>query len=280
MLTLDFMLTSEELAEMASIPAASWFTRAKFANGISPRCPESSFLDKNHEMKKKLMLPWIRENVPGKRVLDLFSANGAFAVECALAGAREVIGVEFDAGRVKCAEFLARVLVRNGVKAPTFCLGDVYGLSQQFSEPFDIVLCMGGLYHIADPPYVLSQIRKVMKEKLIIQTSGILPSSKNTATFYIRDDQTDRGLTSIRGGMGVWQFSITCFQSMLQHAGMRVLADQRPDFWARRRFPWYCAVAAPAHEGRARWWSRPPVITSTNQPWPILILPEAPVRPE
>jgi tRNA (mo5U34)-methyltransferase len=246
MLKLDFMLTSEELAEMTSIPAAYWFTRVKFANGISPRCPESAFLDTNHEMKKTLMLPWIRENVRGKRVLDLFSANGAFAVECALAGADAVVGVEFDAGRVKCAEFLARVLSRHGVSAPTFCLGDVYSLSRQFSEPFDIVLCMGGLYHIADPPYVLSEIRKVMKEKLIIQTSGILPSTRNTATFYIREDRTDRGLTSIRGEMGVWQFSVSCFQSMLQHAGLKVIEDQRPEFWKRRRFPWYCALAAPA----------------------------------
>lgn len=246
MLTLDFLLTSDELAEMAKIPAASWFTRVKFANGISPRCPESTFLDANHEMKKKLMLPWIRENVRGKRVLDLFSANGAFAVECALAGAREVVGVEFDANRVQCGEFLSRVLDRNGIPAPSFVLGDVYSLAKQFSQPFEVVLCMGGLYHIADPPYVLSQVRQVMKEKLIIQTSGILPGRKNTATFYIRDDRTDRGLTSIRGGMGVWQFSISCFQSMLAHAGLRVLADQQPDFWQRRRFPWYCAVAGQA----------------------------------
>jgi tRNA (mo5U34)-methyltransferase len=246
MLTLNFLLTPEELIEMSRIPAASWFTRVEFANGISPRCPEASFLDANHEMKKKLMLPWIRENVRGKRVLDLFSANGAFAVECALAGAKEVIGVEFDAGRVQCAEFLSRVLARNGIPAPTYCLGDVYTLAQRFPGPFDVVLCMGGLYHIADPPYVLSQIRQVMTEKLIIQTSGILPGRKNKATFYFREDRTDRGLTSIRGGMGVWQFSVSCFQSMLKHAGLRVLAQQQPDFWQRRRYPWYCAVAGPA----------------------------------
>ena len=246
MLTLDFMLTSEELAEMSQIPAASWFTRVKFANGTSPRCPESSFLDSNHEMKKRMMLPWIRENVAGKTVLDLFSANGAFAVECALAGAKRVVGVEFDSGRIRCAEFLAKVLARNGVTPPTFCLGDVYALSQSFAEPFDIVLCMGGLYHIADPPYVLSQIRRVMKDKLIIQTSGILPGRRNKAMFYIRQDRTDRGLTSIRGGMGVWQFSVPCFQSMLTHAGLRVLADQQPAFWQRRRYPWYCAVVEQA----------------------------------
>jgi 16S rRNA G966 N2-methylase RsmD len=197
-------------------------------------------------MKKKLMLPWIKEHVRGKRVLDLFSANGAFAVECALAGAREVVGVEFDPDRVKCAEFISRVLERSGFTMPKFCVGDVYTLTQRFSRPFDIVLCMGGLYHIADPPYVLSQIRELVREKLIIQTSNVLPGRSNRASFFIRADRTAKGLSSIRGGKGVWTFSVPCFQAMLQHAGLHVAEDKRPTMWERRRFPWYCAIAVPS----------------------------------
>jgi 2-polyprenyl-3-methyl-5-hydroxy-6-metoxy-1,4-benzoquinol methylase len=245
MLDLNLSLTPQETDEMSRIPAANWFTQAKFANGISPRSPEVTFLDENHEMKKRLMLPWIRENVPGKRVLDLFSANGAFAIESAMAGAKEVVGLEFDPDRVRCAEFLARVLGRNGITAPTFRVGDVYTLTERFSEPFDIVLCMGGLYHIADPPYVLTQVRKLIKEKLIIQTSNVLPGRSNRASFLVRRDRTASGLSSIRGGKGVWRCSVSCFQAILQHAGLRVLEDKQPNLWQRRRFPWYCAVAVP-----------------------------------
>lgn len=247
MLTLDLTLTSDETAEMSGIRPGAWFTQVRFSNAASPPAPEA-FLDENHEMKRKLMLPWIRENVRGKRVLDLFSANGAFAVECALAGAREVIGVEFDPERVRCAEFLSRVLARSGLTAPKFSVGDVYTLTQRFSQPFDVVLCMGGLYHIADPPYILSQIRKLVREKLIIQTSNVLPGRSNRASFFIRTDRTASGLTSIRGGKGVWTFSVPCFKAMLQHAGMRVLKDRQPTVWQRRRFPWYCAIAVPANQ--------------------------------
>jgi 16S rRNA G966 N2-methylase RsmD len=247
MLNLNFSLTPEESAEMSAIKPEAWFTQVKFANCISPRAPEFATLDVNNEMKKKLMLPWIQEHVRGKRVLDLFSANGAFAMECSVAGAKEIIGIEFDRDRVRCAEFLARVLARNDFTAPTFVVEDVYTLSERFSQPFDIVLCMGGLYHIADPPYVLSQIRKVLKEKLIIQTSGVLPGSSNRATFYIRKDRTASGLSSIRGGKGVWEFSVPCFKAMLQHAGLQVLSEKRPDYLKRRRFPWYCAIAGPAN---------------------------------
>jgi 2-polyprenyl-3-methyl-5-hydroxy-6-metoxy-1,4-benzoquinol methylase len=243
MLNLDFSLTEEESVEMSNIAANAWFTQVKFANAVSPRCQEASVLDVNHEMKKKLVLPWIRDSVRGKRVLDLFSGNGVFAVECALAGCQEVVGVEFDAERVRCAQFLGRVLERNGVIAPRFCQADVYTIAERFPRPFDIVLCLGGLYHIADAPYVLTQIRKLLRERLIVQTSGILPGRRNRATFVIRDDQTARGLTSLRGGKGVWKVSVPCFQAMLTHAGFRVLEDKQPEFWKRKRFPWYCALA-------------------------------------
>jgi 2-polyprenyl-3-methyl-5-hydroxy-6-metoxy-1,4-benzoquinol methylase len=246
MLDLDFPLTTDESFEMSTIRAIDWFTQVKFADCVSPRHPEGPELDANHEMKKKLMLPWIREYVPNKRVLDLFSANGAFAIECAKAGAREVVGLEFDSGRVRCAEFLARVLARNGIVAPKFLVGDVYKLTELFPEAFDIVLCMGGLYHVADPPYVLSQIRKVLKEKLIIQTSGVLRGRGNMAKFIVREDRTAQGLTSIRGGVGVWKFSVPCFHEMLRHAGVSVSLEKQPQFWQRRRFPWYCAIAEPA----------------------------------
>lgn len=245
MLTLPFLLTSDESLAMSQIAPDTWFTQVSFANAVSPRCQQAGVLDVNHEMKKSLMLPWIRQIVPGKRVLDLFCANGGFSIECALAGAREVVGIEFDAERVRCAQFLAGVLKRNGMVVPEFHVGDVYTLNEHSKRPFDVVLCMGGLYHIADPPYVLSQIRNLMTESLIIQTSGILPGPSNRATFVIREDQTSKGLTSLRGGRGVWKVSVSCFRSMLRHARLRVLQDKQPRLWQRRRFPWYCALAEP-----------------------------------
>jgi len=122
MLNLNASLTKDEFAEMSNISPNAWFTQVKFANGLSPRCQEASTLDANHEMKKRLMMPWIQENIRGKRVLDLFSANGAFAFECALAGAQEVVGIEFDEDRVRCpicswsvaAEWYGRTAVLRG----------------------------------------------------------------------------------------------------------------------------------------------------------------------
>ena len=243
-LNLDIDLTLQEQETMARIPAEAWFTQVKFRNATSPRHPEADFLDPNHELKRKLVMPWIAAQVKGKRVLDLFCANGAFSFETALAGATQVVGMESSPERIECARFIASTLNGKGIcVAPDFVTGDVYDLARTFTEPFDVVLCLGGLYHIPDPPHVLSQIRSLTKERLIVQTSSILAKRGNWAKFIVREDQRNRGLTSVVGGRGAWFFTVTCFENMLRHAGFRIVQSAQPDYFKRRRFPWYCAVA-------------------------------------
>jgi tRNA/tmRNA/rRNA uracil-C5-methylase (TrmA/RlmC/RlmD family) len=107
---LDVELTAEQKAYMSRFSAETWFTSVDFKNASSPRHPSSKKLEANNEMKRGLVYSWIRSQVKGKRVLDLFCANGAFSVEAALAGAREVVGVDFRQERVDCARFLAGTL--------------------------------------------------------------------------------------------------------------------------------------------------------------------------
>jgi len=245
-LKFDFDLTAAEKEQMARISDKFWFTQVAWRNAASPEHPESKHLGANHEFKRATVLPWIRESVKGKRVLDLFCANGAFSFEAALAGAKEVVGVEFSPERVACAQFVASTFKgKTDCAIPRFLCGNAYELPRYFSEPFDIVMAFGGLYHIADPPYILTQLRALTKERLIVQTSSILNKRGNYAKFVIRKDQTKRGLTSVVGGRGVWFFSPTCFENMLQHAGFKIVESHRPSWLKRKQFPWYSAVAEP-----------------------------------
>ncbi len=244
---LDIELTEDQKAEMARIPPETWFTSVDFKNASSPRDPTSERQrEARHEMKRQLMLPWIRDQVEGKRVLDLFCANGVFSVEAALAGAREVIGIDFSPERVECARFLTGTLDGIVDCSFDFMAGDVYDLPNLILEPFDVVLVLGGLYHIADPPYVLTKIRDLTKERLILQTSSIMPRPGNWTKFVVRDDRTDEGATSVRGGHGVWRFTVECFESILLHAGFRVLEKRHHPVFEQGRLPWYCAVAEPS----------------------------------
>lgn len=246
MVTFDIELKASEAQEMQSIKPEAWFTQVGFKNATSPRHPEAASLDANHNLKTKMLLPWIRRAVQGKRVLDLFCANGAFSFEAARAGATEVIGVELSKDRIDCAKFVASTVAgRVNHVVPQFMVADVYKLQELFDKSFDVVLALGGLYHVPDPPYVLTQIRSVTSETLIVQTSSVLPGRSNRAKFVVRKDLQHRGLTSVVGGRGAWHYTAPCFENMLAHAGFRVMDSARPPLWSRKRFPWYCAIAKP-----------------------------------
>jgi 2-polyprenyl-3-methyl-5-hydroxy-6-metoxy-1,4-benzoquinol methylase len=245
-LCLDVELDSQQQLELNTLPAAVWFTQVKFRNAESPSHPERA-LAENNAAKQAFVQDWITREVAGKRVLDLFSANGAFAVQAALAGAREVVGLEYDAERVRCAQFVASTLPEH--IRPRFLCGDVYRMREYFDEPFDVVLCLGGLYHIADPAYLLSQIRGMLRGRLILQTAQVLPLWGKWARFGIRRrDKRSQGLSSVRGGYGTWSLSPGCLRELLEHSGFDVLEERRPTWRKRFRFPWYGAVCSPMIE--------------------------------
>ena len=125
-LNLEFELSVAEKGRMARILPKAWFTQVVWRNATSPRHPEATDLDANHDFKRHLVLPWITECDKGKRVLDLFCANGAFAFEAALSGAKEVIGMEFSPDRVECANFIASTFTgKTSCCAPSFVTGNV-----------------------------------------------------------------------------------------------------------------------------------------------------------
>ncbi len=240
---LDVELTESQKAQMGAIPATSWFTQFIYRNGESPIHPNRA-LAENNEMKRAMVADWLAESVPGKRVLDLFSANGGFSVMAALAGAEEVVGVEYSEDRVRCGEFVAGT-IRSSCRI-AFKQGDVYEIASYFDGPFDVVLCLGGLYHIADPALVLRQIGSLTKERLILQTSQVLPVSGNCAKFVVRrEDKTKAGMTSIRGGYGTWHCSPECLRELLLHGGFEILEERQPPPAERGRFPWYLAYCRP-----------------------------------
>jgi SAM-dependent methyltransferase len=240
---LDISLTEDQKSAMASIPSTSWFAGVAYQNAVSPTHPNPSFAQ-NNDLKQHMVEDWVKRSVKGKRVLDLFSANGAFTFMAALAGAKQVVGLEYSEERVRCAKFIASTLATDC--KIEFRQGDVYKLADYFSEPFDVVLCLGGLYHVADPGFILRQIRRLTTECLILQTSQVLPSWGNRAQFIVRrQDKTMQGLTSIRGNEGTWHCSRACLRELLWHGGFAITQERRPPWHKRRRFPWYLAFCKP-----------------------------------
>lgn len=235
-------ISKDQIERINSIPEDIWFTQIIFDNAESPKHP-SPLISENNVKKQSLTFDWIQETVRGKRVLDVFCANGGFSFLAALCGAREVVGIDFSTERIDCARVIAETLDVDCDFA--FMQGDVYRLQEYFHEPFDVVLCFGGLYHIADPAFILRQIGKLTREHLLLQTSHVIPDESNIANFTVRrKDMQSAGRTSIRAGSGTWHFSPACLRELLLHGGFHILEERQPAKRERQRFPWFLAKCA------------------------------------
>jgi SAM-dependent methyltransferase len=247
MLTIDATLTPEEITRLDAVDPGSWFTQVRFNNAATPSHPHSSTLEANNDYKQQQIMSLMQRVVPGQSVLDTFCANGVFSFRAAELGATSVVGVDFEQGRVDAGALVAEIARAHGQPWDvTFESLDLYDVGRRFDgTTFDVVLCLGGLYHVADPPYILSQLRRLTSEWLIVQTSNVLPLPGRIARFKVRDDMTTEGLSSVRGGNGAWSFSAGTFREMLRHAGFEVVEEHQPPLTKRLRFPWYCALARP-----------------------------------
>lgn len=239
----DITLTENQIAELQAVPSGAWFDQMLFSNASSPRHPNASEFERNSSYKTELVADWIAKVVGGATVFDAFAANGRFSFLALEHGASRVTGVEFAPERVEAARIVAEIAEVSG--RASFVHGDIYDVKHLVDGAFDVVLCLGGLYHVADPPYVLRQLRSLTERWLIVQTSHILPRRGNRAHFVVREDMTEKGFTSIRGGSGVWYLTAECFRHILRHAGFDIVEERRPPRKVRRTFPWFAALCRP-----------------------------------
>lgn len=97
-----------------------------------------------------------RRPVEELRVLDLASHEGQYAIEFARRGA-EVVAIEGRAGNLAKARLVADWF---GLDRVSFLEGDVRSLSATQHGRFDVVLCLGILYHLG-PDDALGLLRSV-----------------------------------------------------------------------------------------------------------------------
>jgi len=104
----------------------------------------------------------------GLRVLDLACLEGQYAIEFALHGAA-VVGIEGREANIAKARFAKEAL---GLKGLEFFQDDVRNLSKEKYGEFDIVLCLGILYHLDAPDVFrfVEQIGSVCRKFAIFDT--------------------------------------------------------------------------------------------------------------
>ena len=107
----------------------------------------------------------------GLRVLELGPRDGHITIMLEKMGAREIVSIE---GRRENLEECLRAKDRYGLETTTFYLGDIEELAAGTVEPsftgtFDLVFCIGLLYHLSNPGPVLEWCRAQARQ-LFLQT--------------------------------------------------------------------------------------------------------------
>src|SRR5580658_2659525 len=109
-------------------------------------------------------------SLAGKRVLDLGCNAGFWSLQAIEAGAEFVLGIDGRQMHVDQANLVFEV---NKVDASRyeFRTGNVF--TDDFSDqgPFDIVLCLGLMYHVSKPVELIERASAVNTDVLLIDTS-------------------------------------------------------------------------------------------------------------
>lgn len=99
----------------------------------------------------------IPKDLTGKKVLDIACNNGFYSFELAKRGAL-VTGFDNSYQDIMRANFAKKVIRINNVE---FTLSSVEKLDSKFRSKFDIVLCLGLLYHLRNPEQIINSVSKI-----------------------------------------------------------------------------------------------------------------------
>lgn len=164
------------------------------------------------------------ERLDGKSVLDIGAWDGAYSFEAERRGAARVLSTEHDVSDQRGFE-LAREALGSSVERQTLNLHD---MTPERIGTFDLVLCLGVLYHLRDPYGGLERIASVTKGMLILETAGdALHFRSPTAAFYPGDELNG-------DGANWWGFNRAALVGILTAAGFRDINIVYCPPWPRR----------------------------------------------
>ncbi len=143
-----------------------WFHNFQLARGVWT-CPDDAFPGPQYPDSRWKVIEPLISGVEGKSVLDIGCSSGFFSLKLKEEGAGYVLGI--DAGEQPKAIEQARFAAQTLGLDVDFQVHSVYDMDKLGRE-FDIVLCMGVLYHLRHPLLALEKLRSVCGGTLILQT--------------------------------------------------------------------------------------------------------------
>lgn len=157
------------------IARVAWFHRIHLGGGIvTPGRDDSA---------GKLEQLGLDVDLKGMRVLDIGAWDGFFSFEAERRGAAEVVAADIV---LQPGLRLAKRILGSAVKPLAI---DILELSPERVGRFDLVLCLGVLYHLKHPLLALERVFSVTAGKLILETHvDMLDCPRPAMAFYPADE--------------------------------------------------------------------------------------------
>lgn len=181
----------------------------------------------------------IPSDLEGRSVLEIGCNAGFYAFEMKRRGAGRTLGIDSDARYLEQASFAAKVLGAD----VEFRLLDVYDLAS-LHERFDIVLCMGLLYHLRHPLLALDLIHEYAAGDMLVFQSMIRGSRETVDlernyTFFDEHPFDDPRYPKMHfvehsyadDPTNWWIPNKTCVEAMLRSSGFRVVSNPETEVY-------------------------------------------------
>ena len=166
--------------------------------------------------RRRLRLMRIPENLRGWSVLDIGAWHGFFSFECERRGADRVLAIDSYAWDRFGMEGFLDARARFGSKVEYRRL-DVHALDVNDVGQFDLVLCLGLVYHLSNPLRAFERIARVTQRLLICETHVLLPFVHERyplIPFFPGDEQATQARYELCA-----MPTLECLKQMLQFVG-------------------------------------------------------------
>lgn len=148
-----------------------WHYRFEFDGGVTTPIFDERFIPR-HEQRRRYffdaLLGVTGGSLRGHRVLDLGCNAGFWSLAAIDAGADFVLGVD---GRQMHVDQAKLVFEAKGIEESRYRFEEGNIFEHDFGEQFDVVLCLGLMYHIAKPVALFELFARVGAELVVIDTN-------------------------------------------------------------------------------------------------------------
>ena len=184
---------------IASVPEQTngfftWYHSFRFGNVYQINAITSL----QYQMLVSSLIP---ENLEGKTVLDIGTADGYYSFLCESRGAKKVVAVDWTefpgfsaAHKILDSKVEFQELVVGDGNAAFAELKQKIGAIDEIKEKFDFVLFFGIFYHLPNPIAVLRKLFDMTNEMLLI--SGHIIDEKEPAMYYYPEGSLTPGDTT------------------------------------------------------------------------------------